>query len=716
MVFLRRRRSSMSLKNAAVVEEYTDAVIKRSYALFYRAFRHLSTESPRNTSSEPDLVPDEAALKALQVSAHRIFARREVSFDLWEVKLKPPSNFERRKHSAGSTFNAVIAQSADLEGCVAMLAEAHLMLVLAHPNVVQVVGFAVDQPPAVVLLEWMPLGDLRSHLQNLRRGGLRGRRSSWSENWDGVAVVKTTGASSNSSPPISALFTICVRLASAMEFLERKRLAHCQLSASAVMVGKDSTDVKLSKFGKCRSTARQEDYMKPAEHIQGKPNALRWWAPELMGMSATATHTHKTDVWSFGVLVWEVFSGARRPYGALSNNEVKASTVAGDSLSVIGNHEWSFDRAESVNRLLGRCMHKSPRARPTFSELHAALQIELLPAEQRCILTRAQEVAADPSTCRDVASVAAAARARADTHRDHSKKLTDTSATSKPSHNQTRLEALQDTDKVVFGGALAADQVPSQYQLLVSDWRLVAHAVTPFHSLGSGNFGQVQLAAMDVAEAISPPAGRMAKNSVLSAVTNGDTVLFVAVKVLRSAGQPEESNAGIRRYEYFQPHPVSEARSRKSGYSELAVEPSTVESSVDSATSASERKLNFIKEVQSMTALNHPNLVRMLGMCIEPNADPLLLVEYLPGGSLDRWLETSGANASIEQLGYMVYQVASGMHELCDNLGLVHRDLAARNVLVGEHLECKVADFGLAREISKDSDYCKMCTRSASNG
>lgn len=69
------------------------------------------------------------------------------------------------------------------------------------------------------------------------------------------------------------------------------------------------------------------------------------------------------------------------------------------------------------------------------------------------------------------------------------------------------------------------------------------------------------------------------------------------------------------------------------------------------------------------------------------------MLEYLAGGSLDSWLLRCGNDATVSQLEFMLMQVASGMHELCGNLGLIHRDLAARNVLVGFQLHVKVIDI-----------------------
>lgn len=113
----------------------------------------------------------------------------------------------------------------------------------------------------------------------------------------------------------------------------------------------------------------------------------------------------------------------------------------------------------------------------------------------------------------------------------------------------------------------------------------------------------------------------------------------------------------------------------------------------------SQTRADFMAEIEVMKKIQHPNLVALLGVCVE--TEPLLMIiEYLPGGALDSWLR-SAAGASVTQLSRLaiVLQVAVGMSAL-HRFGIVHRDLAARNVLIDVALRIKVADFGLAREIS----------------
>jgi hypothetical protein len=118
------------------------------------------------------------------------------------------------------------------------------------------------------------------------------------------------------------------------------------------------------------------------------------------------------------------------------------------------------------------------------------------------------------------------------------------------------------------------------------------------------------------------------------------------------------------------------------------------------------QEAEFLTEMQLMMKLRHPNLVNLLGVCTLTKPYHILL-ELLPGGSLEHWLARNANTATPRDQGYVLYQVALGMTSLHE-VGILHRDLAARNVLVGRHLTCKVSDFGLSREISSDREYYRL--------
>jgi serine/threonine protein kinase len=188
-------------------------------------------------------------------------------------------------------------------------------------------------------------------------------------------------------------------------------------------------------------------------------------------------------------------------------------------------------------------------------------------------------------------------------------------------------------------------------------WELPREELEFIERLGSGQFGDVN---------------KMAAR-LLPHTPAGSSDSFVAVKTLKGAGTDAATG------------------------------------NVDSAAATAKAEAEFMAEIDVMKSLRHPNLVTLLGVCTKER--PLLMVlEYLPGGSLNIWLPKCGKHARPFELLWIVNQTACGMVAL-GTAEIIHRDLAARNVLVDEKLQVKIADFGLSRETDEDDrNYYRMQT------
>ncbi|XP_062866878.1 receptor tyrosine-protein kinase erbB-4-like [Trichomycterus rosablanca] len=118
-----------------------------------------------------------------------------------------------------------------------------------------------------------------------------------------------------------------------------------------------------------------------------------------------------------------------------------------------------------------------------------------------------------------------------------------------------------------------------------------------------------------------------------------------------------------------------------------------------SESSGAKANAKFMDEVLLMASMDHPHLVRLLGVCVTPNVQ--LVTQLMPHGSLLSYVQENKDNVGSQLLLNWCLQIAKGMMYL-EERRLVHRNLAARNIRVKSPNHVKIADFGLARLLDTD--------------
>ena len=129
--------------------------------------------------------------------------------------------------------------------------------------------------------------------------------------------------------------------------------------------------------------------------------------------------------------------------------------------------------------------------------------------------------------------------------------------------------------------------------------------------------------------------------------------------------------------------------------------------------------LNFQKEVDTVVNFEHENVIRLVGICIQEVEKTCMIFEYMDLGALNDLLRTSNprnpdffrlkpedVTLKTSQFLPICIQLAKGLEYLA-NKRFVHRDIASRNCLVNSQLVCKIADFGLSRDVY-GADYYKV--------
>eukprot|EP00043_Microstomoeca_roanoka_P014996 m.149566 g.149566 ORF g.149566 m.149566 type:complete len:2815 (+) comp16158_c0_seq2:365-8809(+) len=227
------------------------------------------------------------------------------------------------------------AKGVDADEQSKFLQEARLMAILEHPNIVRLLGVCTLETPFLMVLEFLPGGDLRGFLK------------------------KQAKAKSHASP--ETLTMACINIAQAMAYLEQNHIVHRDLAARNVLVGSSLPDVKLADFGMSRPLDDKDYYRKES----GDRVPMKWMSPESI---RDKTSTHASDVWSFGILCWEIFSFGQMPYPGYQALEAIVAVAGG----------YRMPRPDycpnSVYDVVSMMWYANASDRPTFSELIKLLQ------------------------------------------------------------------------------------------------------------------------------------------------------------------------------------------------------------------------------------------------------------------------------------------------------------------------------------------------------
>lgn len=235
-------------------------------------------------------------------------------------------------------------QSSDL---INFVTEAHLLAVLVHPNILSVLGVVKDSLPMMVATPFMINGDLRLYLRSCRPMSLQRKEE-----------LK-----------LPELLWICLQLCDACEYLENRQVVHRALMARNVLVGKDYRNIKLSGLDSLKDLFRSEEYVKSSDRKDNQLD-IRWLAPESFRDQIYST---KSDVWSFGVMLWETMTYGRQPYGHLRVAEVTSEIESGIRLDMPDSCPGElYDRIK-------KCWDMNPAGRPTFASLRGFIKLLTMP-------------------------------------------------------------------------------------------------------------------------------------------------------------------------------------------------------------------------------------------------------------------------------------------------------------------------------------------------
>jgi len=236
-----------------------------------------------------------------------------------------------------------VNDQATLRQRIEFLNEASVMKDFDTEHVVKLIGVVSQGQPTLVLMELMDVGDLKNYLRTLR------------PNSDENQQREREGKEKIPPPTVKLIEKMALDIADGMSYLSVKKCIHRDLAARNCMVN-NSINVKVGDFGMARDVYETEYYRKEGKGLL----PVRWMAPESL---RDGIFTSQSDVWSYGVVLWEMSTLAEQPYQGLANDQVVFYVKEGNVM------EKPENCPEKLHGLMSDCWQRNSSQRPTFLEI-----------------------------------------------------------------------------------------------------------------------------------------------------------------------------------------------------------------------------------------------------------------------------------------------------------------------------------------------------------
>nr|XP_032296729.1 tyrosine-protein kinase Fer isoform X4 [Drosophila virilis] len=216
------------------------------------------------------------------------------------------------------------------------LQEGRILKQYDHPNIVKLIGICVQKQPIMIVMELVPGGSLLNYLR---------------KNSNALSTRQQMG--------------MCRDAAAGMRYLESKNCIHRDLAARNCLVDFEHS-VKISDFGMSRE---EEEYI-VSDGMKQIP--VKWTAPEALNFGK---YTSLCDVWSYGILMWEIFSKGDTPYSGMSNSRARERIDTGYRMPTPEN------TPPEMYRLMLKCWAADVESRPHFDEIYNVVDALILRLE-----------------------------------------------------------------------------------------------------------------------------------------------------------------------------------------------------------------------------------------------------------------------------------------------------------------------------------------------
>ena len=300
--------------------------------LLYRSHQKRKTQSRLIASVNPDYVETKYEVDEWEVPRDDIEILDEVGNGNFGMVFRG-----RMKQDLDKTIDVAIKTIRDTSGereRNEFLSEASVMKNFSTFHIIKLLGVVSVGDPPLVIMEFMHNGDLKTYLRKIRE--------------------------LQQIPETPRIIRMAAEIADGMAYLESKKFVHRDLAARNCMVSRGLV-CKVGDFGMARNVY-ETDYYKIGQKAL---LPIRWMAPESL---CDGVFTSKSDVWSYGVVLYEILTLAEMPYQGHANDDVLNFVLKKGKLAI------PPECPDHILTLINKCFRWRPNERPSFMEIVGELE------------------------------------------------------------------------------------------------------------------------------------------------------------------------------------------------------------------------------------------------------------------------------------------------------------------------------------------------------
>ncbi|XP_014237000.1 receptor-type guanylate cyclase gcy-3-like [Trichogramma pretiosum] len=273
-----------------------------------------------------------------EMSRNDIVMNRKIGEGAFGTVYGGEARFPEKGGAWVSVAVKTLKQGSTAEDKYNFFAEANVMKRFDHQNIVKLLGVHMATEPALAVMEFMLYGDLKTYLL-ARRGFVNERVPTY--DYDEISDLRLT--------------SMALDVSRALAYLAENNYVHRDIASRNCLLNAQR-QVKLGDFGMTRYLYNDECY-----HFNRKGMLpVRWMSPEAI---RTGNFTLASDVWAYGVLVFEIITFGNFPYQGMSNNQVITYVEGGNTISIPKEVD------PKLKDLLLKCWSFVPAERPAAKEI-----------------------------------------------------------------------------------------------------------------------------------------------------------------------------------------------------------------------------------------------------------------------------------------------------------------------------------------------------------